>query len=296
MLSSMTGYAAHKTIITHKKKKLTLTIVMKSVNARFFECSVRLSSSINHLETASTKKCKEKLLRGTISLSMYLDQIDLEPQSYQLVDEMAQLYVKAAKKLKKDFKLDDDISLNTLMRLPGMFVESSEREVDSPLDNTILSALDEVVEKLHQARLIEGKTIYADLKKHVTDLTNHINEISKSVEQVIAARKELVVKTVEEVVLQTASTESFFDIVQQQLDRLDIHEELMRFKTHLVLIQSVLDSHEPEKGKKIDFVLQELLREISTISAKSSDALISNRVIDVKTLLEKCREQSHNIV
>jgi len=296
MFLSMTGFGSKTAEISfNKEKKVTLTIEIKSINSRFFELISRLPNSLNYLETEISSLLKNKLLRGRVYLTISTGTNNNELDEVSPSLELAKSYLSAANTLKKKFKLQGDITISDIISLPNIF--STEKiNIDSKTQKLILNNIEKVVEKLYTARENEGSHLKNDLIKRFDICKKTIEKIQKIYEKLMKDQKNLIAKT--QTLAQEGNEEAKnqLEILYSTLNKIDINEEITRFKGHLVSTTNILKNKDIEKGKHLDFVLQELSREINTISAKCSNFELNSMAVDVKVELEKAREQVQNVL
>ena len=207
-------------------------------------------------------------------------------------------YLDSIENIKKHFDLKGDVSINDIINLPNAF-EIEEQESSKTFDKQIMETVSELTEQLKKTRETEGLALKKDIEKQISAMTKEIESISKNSEKLMEQKKEEILTLIKKIESEE-STENTNDLRKSHLlitlDKLDINEEIVRFKSHLEKMTSLLDSQKDEAGKKIDFTLQEMAREINTIAAKCSNAKISGKAINIKVDIEKAREQSQNIV
>ncbi len=298
MIRSMTGFASKLVTLTLADDggKVNLTINLKSLNSRFFEASCKLPHQISTLETELIKILKNKLHRGHIYLTMHIDNQnlfkgDVEP-SIKVIDG----YLKAIDKIKERFSLGGAITIDDLVQLPNVF-SIEEQEIDDASKKLILDTVSSIADDLMTMQTHEGARLEKDMEQRLAIMEKEILLIEKASAVHMAAQKEKVQATLRELETDVSKlAELQKNAAYVMLDKIDIHEEIVRFKSHLKELNNQLKSAELEKGKRIDFILQELAREINTIAAKCSDATIGSHAINVKVEIEKTREQVQNIV
>lgn len=297
MIRSMTGFAGKiVTLSLGTGEKATIAMSLKSLNSRFFETTAKLHYQISNLETELTQILKQKLYRGHIYLTIHIDNQTffkgaVEP-SFKTIDN----YVQAIEAIKKHTHIQGNLTINDLFLLPNVFIVE-EKEIDEKTKKLVLQSVNELIEELIKAEEKEGAALKKDIEQRVHIMGKEIEKIEGASKILMQQQKEKVQATLKEVM----NDESKFAEMQKNaayalLDKMDIHEEIIRFKSHLKNLESQLESPEIEKGKRLDFTLQELAREINTVAAKCSDATISSLAINVKVELEKAREQAQNIV
>lgn len=297
MIQSMTGFASKTITITKDKdQKAHISLQLKSLNSRYFEVSTKLPHPLSHLETEFIKLFKKALHRGHLHFSVHLDNPSIFKGAVQPAIDTALDYVAAMKKIKSSCKIDDPITLEILVRLPNIF-HIEEQGLDQQSIKVITKAMQDLITAVIHEREKEGKLLKKDLEKRISFMEKEIKAIEKRFQEQVIEQKEKLNKLLHELEgndseLATARKSALYTV----LEKIDIHEEIVRFASHLENLGLLLQSDEIEKGKRGDFILQELAREINTITAKCSDARISQLAINIKVEIEKAREQVQNIV
>jgi uncharacterized protein (TIGR00255 family) len=294
---SMTGFGS-KTIIfpLEKDQKVSLLIEIKSINSRFFEATCKLPSFLSHIEVKISGMLKEKLIRGRIYLTVRLLEEEEElltkiAPSYRLVEE----YLKSIETIRKKFKISGEISMTDIIRLPGVFI-SEKGQVDPSLEGAIFKNIEKVAEQLIKSREAEGKSLQADLDKSFSICSDKIEKVKSLFKDFMQEQKNAIQKLSASYQKGDEQIKMKLDELYSTLNKIDIHEEIIRFDSHLKSIKKVVKDSDLEKGKRLDFILQELMRESNTILAKCSNYNISAAAVDIKVELEKAREQAQNVV
>jgi uncharacterized protein (TIGR00255 family) len=293
----MTGFATKTLLLTTKEgNKSNVTISVKALNSRFFEANCRLPYALSHLETKLIKLFKQHFYRGNISCTIHMSNPTLLSGAVEPEIGMVKGYLKAIAQIKEVAQLPQEIELKQIITLPNIFY-SEEKELDSATQTILLETVSSLIETVTQERIREGVELAADIRQRIAIMDQQMSKIELASSVMIQAQKEKVTTAVhtlqgDESALAEARKTALFTL----LDKIDIHEEITRFKMHLQNLLIQLDSSEKEKGKRLDFTLQELSREINTISAKCSDAAIGSYAINIKVEIEKMREQVQNIV
>ncbi len=297
MIQSMTGFATKTiSIVKDKDHKAHISIHLKSLNARYFEVNAKLPSALTHLETDLIKLFKKNLHRGYVYFTVHVDNPSIFKGAIEPSLGMVQGYVKSLKKIQKEFKLEDQVSLKMIARLPHVF-NVEEATLDKKSTDTILKVAKQLIETVIHERIKEGKNLQIDIEKRVAFMKKEITSIAKRSQAIIELHKKKVNGVLEDLKgdaneLADARKSALFSM----LDKIDIHEEIVRFESHLKNISKQLKGAPVENGKRLDFTLQELAREINTITAKCADSQISQDAINIKVEIEKAREQAQNIV
>lgn len=297
MISSMTGFASKTFVVTMPSgERSSISINLKSLNSRFFEASVKLPLGLSHLETTLVKQFKETLRRGHIYFTAYLSNPNVFEGSITPAMTVIDGYMTAMKNIKTKYALTDEIKLNDILRLPNIF-SKEEQQLDEASTQQILTAVTELIEKVITDRATEGNSLALDLDNRIAAIQKEMKIITERAHIFVEEWKKKVHGTLQEIgadenLIANAQKSGLYSM----LDKIDIHEEITRLNSHLDHLIKTLSSPEAEKGKRLDFTLQELGREINTITSKCSDSTISTHAINVKVEIEKMREQIQNIV
>jgi uncharacterized protein (TIGR00255 family) len=299
MLQSMTGFASKAiTIPLDSEGQATITLSLKALNSRFFEATCKLPYALSHLETDLIQLLKSKLKRGHIFFSINVSSPQLFKGNVEPAITIVESYLKAIQTIQKKYTVPGVVDISDLIQLPNIFAVE-EKTFDETIRERIMQATQEVIILVTEARKKEGAALLQDMIKLCAVIESEMIEIEKVSEALMAKKKQEVGEQLRELgTSQDQVTETQRASLYYELNKIDIHEEIVRFKTHLINFKNVLQSAAPdiEHGKRLDFTLQELAREINTIAAKCSDARISSLAINIKVGLEKLREQAQNIV
>lgn len=299
MLASMTGFSTMTICVPRENAEpLVMNLSLKSLNGRFFEATCRLPYALSHLETELVKRLKKELIRGTVYATVQVTnpsalKAQLTP-SYCIVEN----YLKALGKLQNNFDIPGHVTIQDIMQLPHIF-EFPETIVDEAASNAILEAFDVLAHELKEARLAEGTQLQHDIIKRVEHMRELLTHIEKGATLAAQQRKDQLMSTFNTTLenLPTETRDQQLHVLYTQLGRYEVHEELVRFATHLESLRTIVESTTSlEKGKKLDFTTQELFREINTLTSKVNNAEVSSLAIAIKLELEKIREQVQNIV
>lgn len=292
MIKSMTGYGRAETIQDGRK----WVVEVKSVNHRFLEVFVRLPASLQPLEGEVKKKVGEKLSRGRIEVGVKADS-DAD-QVGALIDlnmPMIRHYHSLLSRMKEALGLRDEITIGMLTGFKDAFIYP---EVEVNLESawaTLEGVLDGALDELAAMREKEGEVIGRDFNQRMDTIERSLDVIASRVPQVVAECHKKLSDRVKELL---GSVELDESRVSQEVailaDRMDITEEIVRFKSHMGQFAEMLKSGEAV-GRKLDFLLQEMNREVNTMGSKSNDAEISRQVVEIKSELSRLREQVQNI-
>lgn len=301
----MTGFSSGIITLPAPKNKITakfgkdiqLTMTLKTLNSRFFEATCKMPYSLNHLETELIKLFKSKLYRGNVFFSIHMHNPSALTTTIEPSLNVVEGYIKAIEQIKKQFNIEGSINVKDIISLPEIF-ETEEAQIGEELTVQIIKAVNDLIEALNQTRIKEGENLAQDLSERIKHIREFLKQLEPRADKVMELRKQQIFETLKTILPegQETPTEVQSLALHNQLDRIDIHEEIVRFKSHLEELEVAIKSTDKEKGKKLDFTLQELFREINTITSKCSDAEISRLAINIKVELEKAREQTQNIV
>jgi uncharacterized protein (TIGR00255 family) len=297
MISSMTGFANKTITLTGPSgDKTHISISLKSLNYRFFETTFKIPHPLSYLETRLIELCKKKLTRGHVYLTVYISNPNLFRGAIEPTFNTITNYMTAINTIKSRFGISQDITLDNILRLPDIFTVE-ETTADNSIETRIIDTINELLDAVIRARSTEGAQLEQDLHKRLAVMQTEIDAIETSTQSLVIAQKEKISRISQAIDADpTSMAKMQQETLYTMLDKIDIHEEIVRFKSHLKDLGEQLRTAEAEKGKRLDFTLQELGREINTISAKCSDAAIGKRAINVKVEIEKAREQVQNIV
>lgn len=290
MIRSMTAFAR----VSRALKNRFFSVEIRSLNHRYFDYSSKLPTDFLDYENAIRDLVRSSLTRGKINVSISVSS-EGESETLSLNEEVLNNYLSAARKLKKQYKIPGDISLNDVLVLPRLFTSQKEKG-DISKDWTFLSLLlKEAIKKTIQAKKVEGLKISRDMKDRLKNIMKSV----KRIERHAAGRSEYFfqkTKTRLKALLAEANVEEerIWREAVFLADRSDVTEEIVRLKGHLQLFEERL-LEDKEIGRELDFLCQELHREINTLGSKAQFFEISKDVIYIKGEIEKIREQVQNV-
>lgn len=294
MLRSMTAFGRARATVGGKD----ITVEIKSVNNRFFDCSVKLPRSFSFLEEKIKPHLQERSIsRGKVDVFVSIDVIDTPDVNIVIDEGYATQYISALRTLGDKFKLKNDISVMSVAQNKDIFIQTKSED-DAERDwQDLSSVLDAAIERFIAARTREGKNIENDLTKKIESINTYVNEIEELSQSDTRTYRE---KLEERLRNMLSDNRIVFDenriLTECAIfaDKIAIDEELVRLRSHFDGFRSILESDEPV-GRRLDFLVQELNREINTIGSKSQNSAITRKVVDVKCEIEKIREQIQNV-
>ncbi len=276
--------------------EVSLSIEIKSLNSRFFEAVYKLPSVLSFLEVRINELLKKELIRGRVYLTVRITE---ESSSFETIVPNMNIisdYIFAASDIKKQFRLKGELTIAELLQLPEVFI-SRKKSISTKAELEILNLIKKALASLIEARKEEGKNLEQYLKKIFATCSKKMTKIKTLFNKEMKKKKDDIKKI--RLVIQKEEDETArmkLDELYSTLNKIDVNEEISRIESHLKIIKALWKDKKIEKGKRLDFILQELVREINTINAKSSSFDINNLAVDVKVELEKAREQVQNIV
>ena len=305
MIESMTGFIRRSIDIAFgdvgHEKKLPLVVEIKSLNSRYFEASFRLPLSLQHLELSMMPLLKKGLMRGRVFCTIKSESTEGVLETYEPVHSVIEQYVGISKNIASKYGIPDDLSVAKVLGAPGAFVPVS-LEMNEDQERAFLVQIQEVTKGLVVARRAEGTFLEKDLLERLAVCSDRIALIKQAFGDFFESKKLELAKyndlcADQENVAKDPSLTLKLDELSSVVHKGDIHEELVRFAAHIAAFEKLVRSNsDEEKGRRFEFTLQEMHREINTVMAKSSVAEISNAGIDIKCELEKMREQIQNVV
>ena len=290
-MKSMTGYG--RALISENGR--TVTAEIKSVNHRFLDVALKNFRALSFTEDGIKKLVEKKAARGHIEVFISYSDERSDAVSLEIDRELAEKYKNAARKLEAELGIRDDLTFGVLIRHPDVFKSVRLQDDEEILRELITRGVAIALDEMDSERLREGGFIKADLYLKLKTIEACTNEIAERSPRVFFEYREKLTQRMKEILNDTAYDEArLLNEVAFFTDRAGIDEEIERLKIHIASFFELLESSQPV-GRKMDFTIQEINREINTVGSKSNDIELSNIVIKVKTELEKLREQCQNV-
>ena len=289
----MTGFGA----ATHQSDDVLFTVEVRSVNNRYLKIVSKLPDTCGALEGQVERAVRERIRRGTVSV---FARINTPPGvATTLTDErlMAE-YAAQFRELAERLELSGDVTLETLLAVPGVIRDGRSRLANAEeLWPCLERALQGALEQLAEFRLQEGATIESDLRRQCGVIATELEAIRAQAPRVADSYRQKLLDRVGNVLEGTAAMVSESDVIREVslfADRCDINEEISRMDAHLVQFEQILDS-DSSQGRKLDFLGQEMFRETNTIGSKANDVEIAHRVVEIKLAIDRIRENIQNV-
>ncbi len=292
MIRSMTGFGRGM----YSTEEREYTIEIKSVNHKYTDINVRLPYVLSFLEEKIKKEVLKNVARGKIDINVTFVNNSNLGKKISINKPLAKEYIEELRKIKEENNIIDDISIMKIAKLPDILNITQDNNEDI-LWEELNKALQEAIKNLLEGKEAEGRKLSEDMLQRLENINNHILDISQYstglIEQYVVKLKD----RIKEIMQTDLIDESrISQEVVLYADKTSIEEEITRLKSHITQFKELLQSESVKKtGKRLDFIIQEMNREINTIGSKSNCLEITNLVIELKTELEDVREQVQNI-
>ena len=292
MISSMTGFG-HGEVSNDKNQKVT--VEMKSVNHRYCDISLKLPKKLAMFEANIRNIMKEYASRGKIDIYVSYEDLSETAVSLHYNQAMAEEYMQVFKKMQEDFNIETKITAEALAKYPEVVTIEEVQQDEEVWWELLEAALRQAAEKFVETRTIEGANLKRDLLGKLDQMAADVAFIEERSPQIIAEYRSKLEEKVKEFLEDSTIEENRIAAeVTLYADKIAVDEEIVRLQSHISSMTDVLESDE-SIGRKLDFMAQEMNREANTILSKSSDVDLADHAIELKTNVEKVREQIQNI-
>ncbi len=291
MAMSMTGFGRCETVVNGRQ----ITVEMKSVNHRYFEFNCRTTRGYSFLEDKLKKYVSQKISRGKVDMYVSITESEDSQVDVTINKPLASGYVNAMHTLATEYNIPDDLSVSVLSRYSDIFQIHKEEQDEEQVFADVKVALDVALDGFLTMRKAEGEKLKEDVLNRVNVIMDIVSEIEKRSPITVEEYRQKLTKRITDM-LENA------DIDQQRIlteaaifaDKVAVDEETVRLRSHFEQMRSFFESDVPI-GRKLDFIVQEMNREANTIGSKVTDATLAHKVVDIKSEIEKIREQIQNI-
>lgn len=292
MIKSMTGFGRCEVMEGERK----FTVEMKGVNHRYLDVNIRMPKKLNFFETAIRSLLKQSIQRGKLDIFISYEDFTENQMSLKYNESLAQEYMDCFGRMKEQFSLENDIRVSTLSRCPEVLTMEEQVIDEEELWNGLKKALEGAIGQLVQTRTLEGSNLKKDIIEKLDGLLDLVGYIEERTPKIVAEYREKLEAKVRELLEDTQIEESRIAAeVVIFADKICTDEEVVRLRSHIIHMKETLQSEEAGIGRKLDFIAQEMNREANTILSKANDLEVSNVGINLKTEIEKVREQIQNI-
>ncbi len=293
MLKSMTGFGRGEFLDSGHR----IIVEIKAVNHRYNDIVIRMPKNLGSLEDKMRRRIANTLLRGRIDVFVTLDEYSQNKRNVRVDKELAIAYHGALRELAQILATPLNDNIHQIAKYPDVIKVEEEFEDVSELWPKLSCAIDIAIDNLIRMRMAEGSNIFNDLSERIDRLTGYINEIDERAPKILAEYREKLIGRMRELLAAVNVEPDETRLLQETAlfaDRSNFTEEIVRLQSHLAQFRATLDSGDAV-GRKLDFIVQEINRETNTIASKANDFTVANIVVEIKSEIEKVREQIQNI-
>lgn len=291
MLKSMTGFGRYETI--NEKRKLVVEI--KSVNHRYSDISVRLPKKLSFLESGIRAQLKKYISRGKVDVSILYEDFMEGKTCVNYNERLALDYWENLNKLSRSLMLENDVNISDLARYPDVFTLEEQQVDEEKISELLREGVEEAAKQFVESRVAEGEHLKQDIYAKTELLLELIGFIEERYPKMQKEYRDKLTYKIQDVLGDKQIDEA---VLATELiiyaDKVCVDEETVRLRSHIQNLRSTME-HGENVGRKLDFIAQEMNRESNTILSKANDIEVSNKAIDLKTEIEKIREQIQNI-
>lgn len=293
MIKSMTGFGRSE----YTDGKRNTIVEIKAVNHRYSEVSVRMPRRYSFIEDRIKSTVKERLKRGKIDVSIMVENITENDVNVQLNKMIAKQYYDNLRELQGDFQVVGDISLQFLATLPDVIKTVPDVDDEEEMASSILIPVGEAAANLEKMRSVEGEKLADDLIMRGKLIKSLLDKIEERAPLVSVAYADKLRDRIKDLIGNSVTVPEDRILVEAAIfsDKCSITEEIIRLNSHIVQLEKIIKESVQPDGKKLDFLVQEMNREANTIGSKANDITITNYMLEIKSEIEKIREQVQNI-
>ena len=291
MIRSMTGYGRAEVLVNGRN----ILVEIRSVNHRYFEFSCRSPRAYGFLESRLKTYLQGKLSRGKVDVNVSIQTVEGSSASVQVNRELAASYVQALRALEEPLGLRDDLSLSVISRFSDIFTVNKETEDEDAIWADVLQVADEATGRFVQMRETEGAKMKEDVESRLDFILQAVEQVEARSPKTVEEYRARLYHKMSEVLGNTQIDEQrILTEAALYAEKIAVSEETVRLRSHVGQFRAILAQGGPV-GRKLDFLIQECNRETNTIGSKAQDIEIARIVVDIKSEIEKIREQIQNI-
>ena len=291
MIKSMTGYGRCSETV----ENMEITAEIKAVNHRYFEFSSRVPRQFGFLDEKIKQYVKDRVNRGKTEVYISINMLDNSAVSVEVNQPLAAAYVEALRELKETYSLEGDVKPTDIARFPDVLNTRKEEQDEEAIFESVKTVLSKAVDAFIAMRKVEGEKLRDDIVSRCDTILSYVSEVEeKSKQSVVTYRDRLEEKMRELLGDVKIDEQRLLTETAIFADKIAVDEETVRLKSHIEQLKNMVESNEPV-GRKIDFLVQEMNREANTTGSKCSDIEITKIVVEIKSEIEKIREQIQNI-
>lgn len=291
MVRSMTGYGRAQKVLNGRD----ILVEIRSVNHRYYEYSSRIPRTFNYIDEKLKALLKTSVSRGKVEVSVSISNIEGRDTEIAINRGAAEGYVMALRSVSDELGLVDDLALSKLIKLPDIFNIQKTPDDEEKVWNDVSQVAKEALDRFVEMRAVEGERLKADVLEKADGILTMVGKVEEISPETVNRYRERLYKKLTEILESK-------DIDQQRVlteaavfaEKIAVDEETVRLRSHIGQLREMLQSGEPV-GRKLDFIVQEMNREVNTIGSKAQDLNITRLVVDMKAEIEKIREQIQNI-
>ena len=292
MIKSMTGFGRCEVSEGDRK----FTVEMKGVNHRYLDANIRMPKKLNFFDSAIRTVLKQYVTRGEVDIFITYEDLTENQVSLKYNESLAKEYLDAFKKMEETFGLENDIRVSTVSRCPEVLTMEEQSADEEELWKGLKKALEGALKQFVETRGIEGENLKNDIIAKLDGMSEKVACIEVRSPEIVTEYRAKLEEKVKELLADTQMDEGRIAAeVVIFADKICTDEEVVRLKSHIAHMKETFATEENGIGRKLDFIAQEMNREANTILSKANDIEVSNYAIDLKTEIEKVREQIQNI-
>ena len=292
MIKSMTGFGRCEVSEGDRK----FTVEMKGVNHRYLDANIRMPKKLNFFDSAIRTVLKQYVTRGKVDIFITYEDLTENQVALKYNESLAKEYLDAFKKMEETFCLENDIRVSTVSRCPEVLTMEEQSADEDELWKGLKKALEGALKQFVETRGIEGENLKNDIIAKLDGMSEKVACIEVRSPEIVAEYRAKLEEKVKELLADTQMDEGRIAAeVVIFADKICTDEEVVRLKSHIAHMKETFATEENGIGRKLDFIAQEMNREANTILSKANDIEVSNYAIDLKTEIEKVREQIQNI-
>ena len=287
----MTGYGRAVQLLNGRE----ITVELRAVNNRYLDCTVKLPRIFSFAEDPIRQCVKSRVARGKVDVFVSVNFEALSDVEIRVNRPVLEGYLAAMRSIAADYEVRDDISVCALSRLPDVFTVEKQQQDEAQAVQDLLAVTGEAIDAFNAMREREGEALANDLRSRAGTILGLVEKIEARSPETLAEYRERLTARMNEVLENTQIDEArILTEAAIYADKIAVDEETVRLRSHLAQLETMLDTGGPI-GRKLDFLMQEMNREINTVGSKSNDLAQAKTVVEVKAELEKIREQMQNI-
>lgn len=291
MVKSMTGFGREHIVANGRE----MIVEIRSVNHRYYEFTARTPRSYGYLDEKLKAFLKNGISRGKVEVSVTIYNQEGTDAQIELNESVASGYLGALRNSAEKLGLEDDLTLSSIMRLPDVFTVVKKTDDEEVIWNEVKAVAQVALDRFVEMRIVEGRKMYDDISSHLDFIEETVGKIEKQSPSVSENYRDRLYSKIKEVLAdKNIDEQRILTEVAIFSEKVAIDEETVRLRSHISQFRDLINSEEPV-GRKLDFLVQELNREVNTIGSKAQDLSITKMVVDLKSEIEKIREQIQNI-